>query len=339
MKGAVFEGKHRILVKDDFLKPEINSNGVLIKVKKVGICGTDVGSYETGGPNIPGKIIGHEFSGEIVEIGENVKKLKIGNRVTVNPQIPCNNCYYCNHDQENMCKLQNYSLGTTENGAMRNFINVKADRVHKLPYNVSYDGGAIVEPLSIALHAIQQSGFKVGDTAAVIGTGPIGLFVIQILRASGAKKIFALEPVESKQKIALELGADKVFKPILWNKIVRATDKIGPDHVYDCVGLSSTVTTSLSLIKKGGCITIIGMHDSSYEINNARLITINSITVKGTYGYSQDVYKTAISLLEQGKINIELIITNRITINEIPQMFEKLANPPHDELKVLVNFE
>jgi len=339
LKGAVFEGKHRILVKDDFLKPEINSNGVLIKVKKVGICGTDVGSYETGGPNIPGKIIGHEFSGEIVEIGENVKKLKIGNRVTVNPQIPCNNCYYCNHDQENMCKLQNYSLGTTENGAMRNFINVKADRVHKLPYNVSYDGGAIVEPLSIALHAIQQSGFKVGDTAAVIGTGPIGLFVIQILRASGAKKIFALEPVESKQKIALELGADKVFKPILWNKIVRATDKIGPDHVYDCVGLSSTVTTSLSLIKKGGCITIIGMHDSSYEINNARLITINSITVKGTYGYSQDVYKTAISLLEQGKINIELIITNRITINEIPQMFEKLANPPHDELKVLVNFE
>ena len=339
MKGAVFEGKHRILVKDDFLKPEINSNGVLIKVKKVGICGTDVGSYETGGPNIPGKIIGHEFSGEIVEIGENVKKLKIGNRVTVNPQIPCNNCYYCNHDQENMCKLQNYSLGTTENGAMRDFINVKAERVHKLPDNVSYDGGAIVEPLSIALHAIQQSGFKIGDTAAVIGTGPIGLFVIQILRASGAKKIFALEPVESKQKIALELGADKVFKPILWNKIVRATDKIGPDHVYDCVGLSSTVTTSLSLIKKGGCITIIGMHDSSYEINNARLITINSITVKGTYGYNQDVYKTAISLLEQGKINIELFITNRITINEIPQMFEKLANPPHDELKVLVNFE
>ncbi len=339
MKGAVFEGKHRILVKDDFLKPEINSNGVLIKVKKVGICGTDVGSYETGGPNIPGKIIGHEFSGEIVKIGENVKKLKIGNRVTVNPQIPCNNCYYCNHDQENMCKLQNYSLGTTENGAMRDFINVKAERVHKLPDNVSYDGGAIVEPLSIALHAIQQSGFKIGDTAAVIGTGPIGLFVIQILRASGAKKIFALEPVESKQKIALELGADKVFKPILWNKIVRATDKIGPDHVYDCVGLSSTVTTSLSLIKKGGCITIIGMHDSSYEINNARLITINSITVKGTYGYNQDVYKTAISLLEQGKINIELIITNRIIINEIPQMFEKLANPPHDELKVLVNFE
>jgi len=339
MKYVIFEGKQKMLIKDDLSKPDYGPDEVLLKIKKVGICGTDVGSYETGGPYIPGNIIGHEFSGEIIEMGEEVKKLKIGNRVTVNPQIPCNDCYYCNHDQENMCKLQNYTLGATENGAMRDYINVKAERVHVLPDNVSYESGAIVEPLSIVLQAVQESNFKIGDTAAVIGAGPIGLFIIQVLRVSGAKKIFVLEPVESKQKIALELGADKVFKPNLWNKIVRLTDKIGPDHVYDCVGLSSTVTTSLSLIKKGGCITIIGMHDSSYEINNARLMTINSITVKGTYGYTQDVYKTAISLLEQGKINVDLIITNRIGIDEVPQMFEKLANPPHDELKVLVNFE
>ncbi len=339
MKGVVFEGKHRILIKDDLVKPEINSDEVLIKVKKVGICGSDVGSYETGGPYIPGNIIGHEFSGEIVELGEKVKKLKRGDRVTVNPQIPCNDCYYCNHDRENMCKLQNYILGGTENGAMRDYINVKAERVHILPANISYEGGAIVEPLSIALHAILQSGFKIGDNAAVIGTGPIGLFVIQILRTSGANKIFALEPVESKQKKAIELGADKVFKPNLWNKIVRLTDKIGPDHVYDCVGLSSTVTKSLSLIKKGGCITIIGMHDSSYEINNVRLMTTNSITIKGTYGYTQDVYKTSLRFLERGRIKVEPIITNRIKFEEVPQMFEKLANPPHDELKVLVDFE
>ncbi len=335
----MFEGKHRITIKNDFLKPEINSDEVLIKVKKVGICGSGVGSYKTGGPYIPGNIIGHEFSGEIVEIGEEVKKLKIGSRVTVNPQIPCNDCYYCNHDQENMCKLQNYTLGATENGAMRDYINVKADRIHLLPDNVSYEGGATVEPLSIALHAIQQSGFRIGDTAAVLGAGPIGLFIIQVLKVSGAKKIFALEPVESKQKKALELGADKVFKPNAWNKIVRLTDKLGPDYVYDCVGLSSTVSTSLSLIKKGGCITIIGMHDSFYEIKNAQLLILNSITIKGTYGYTQDVYKTAISLLEQKKINVESIITNQIKIDEVPQMFEKLANPPHDELKVLVDFQ
>lgn len=339
MKGVIFEGKHKISIKDDLTKPEINPDEVLIKVKKVGICGTGVGSYESGGPYIPGNIIGHEFSGEIIEIGEKVKKLKIGNRITVNPQIPCNECYYCIHDQENKCKLQNYALGTTENGAMRDYINVKAERVHILPDNVSYENGAIVEPLSIAINAILESGFKIGDKAAIIGAGPIGLMVIQVLRVSGAQKIFVLEPVESKQKKAFDLGADKVLNPNAWNKIVRLTDKIGPDHVYDCVGLSSTVSTSLSLIKKGGCITIIGMHDSTYELKNAGLLTINSITIKGVYGYKQETFRTAISLLEQGKVSGELIITNRIKIEEVPQMFEKLANPPHDELKVIVDFE
>jgi 2-desacetyl-2-hydroxyethyl bacteriochlorophyllide A dehydrogenase len=339
MKGVFFEGKHKISIKDDLTKPEIKPDEVLIKVKKVGICGTGVGSYESGGPYLPGKIIGHEFSGEIVEVGEEVKKLKIGNRVTVNPQIPCHECYYCKHHQENMCKLQNYSLGTTENGAMRDFINVKAERVHILPDNISYENGAIVEPLSIAINAVQESGFKIGNNAAVIGAGPIGLFVIQVLKTAGAKNIFVLEPVESKRKKALELGVDKTFDPKAWNKIGRLTDKLGPDHVFDCVGLSSTVITSLSLIKKGGCITLIGMHSNSFEINNALLITTNSITLKGVYGYNQDIFKTAISLLEQGKVDGELVITNHIKIDAVPQMFEKLANPPHDELKVIVDFD
>jgi len=339
MKGVIFEGKHKISIKDDLKKPEINPDEVLIKVKKVGICGTGVGSYETGGPYLPGKIIGHEFSGEIVEIGENVSKIKIGNRVTVNPQIPCHECYYCAHYQENMCRLQNYSLGTTEHGAMRDYINVKAERVHILSDNVSYEDGAIVEPLSVAINAVQESGFKIGDTATIIGAGPIGLMVIQVLRASGAQKIFVLEPVESKQLKSIELGADKAFQPNAWNKIVRLTDKLGPDHVYDCVGLSSTISTSLSLIKKGGCITVLGMHDSTYELKNAGLLIINSITIRGVYGYKQETFRTAINLLEQGKVNGEAIITNRIKIEEVPQMFDKLANPPHDELKVIVDFE
>jgi 2-desacetyl-2-hydroxyethyl bacteriochlorophyllide A dehydrogenase len=339
MKGVIFEGKHKISIKDDLTKPEINPDEVLIKVKKVGICGTDVGSYETGGPYLPMKIIGHEFSGEIVEVGEKVKKIKIGNRVTANPQIPCHECYYCLHHQENMCKLQNYSLGTTEHGAMRDFINVKAERVHILPDNVSFENGAIVEPLSIAINAVQESGFKLGDNAAVLGAGPIGLFVVQVLKTAGAKSIFVLEPVESKQKKALELGADKAFDPKAWNKIVRLTNKLGPDHVFDCVGLSSTVSTSLSLIKKGGCITLIGMHSSSFEINNALLFTTNNITLKGFFGYNQDTFQTAISLLEQGEVDGESVITNHIKIDDVPQIFDKLANPPHNELKVIVDFD
>ena len=338
MKVAIFEGKEQIVIKDG-VKPEIKTDEVLIQVKKVAICGSDVGSYESGGPYLPGKIIGHEFSGVLVEIGENVKKLKEGMKVTVNPQIPCYECYYCLHDQENMCKLQNFAYGTTENGAMREYINVKAERVHILPDNVTYEEGATVEPLSVAVYAVQQSGFQLGQNAAVIGAGPIGLMTIQVLRSAGANKIYVLEPVESKQKIAMELGADKVFLPKAWNKIVRLTDRLGPDHVYDCVGLSSTFTTALQLIKKGGNITLIGIHASTLEVNNILLMTTNNISVRGVYGYNQDIYKTALNLYAQKKIRVDPMITNRIRLEQVPEMFKVLGNPPHDELKVIVDFE
>ena len=338
MKIVIFEGKEQLVVKDGD-KPDIKSDEVLIQVKKVGICGSDVGSYESGGPYLPGKIIGHEFSGELVQIGENVKKLKEGMKVTVNPQIPCFKCYYCLHDQENMCKLQNYSLGTTEDGAMREFINVRAERVHILPDNVTYEEGATVEPLSVAVYAVKQSGFQLGQNAAIIGAGPIGLMTIQVLRSAGANKIYVIEPVESKQKIAMEVGADKAFLPKAWNKIVRLTDRLGPDHVYECVGLSSTFTTSLQLIKKGGNVTLIGMHAKILEINNILLMTTNNISVRGVYGYNHDIFKTAINLYTQIKIRVDPLITNRIRLEQVPEMFKVLGNPPHEELKVIVDFE
>jgi len=338
VKIVIFEGKEQLVVKDGD-KPDIKSDEVLIQVKKVGICGSDVGSYESGGPYLPGKIIGHEFSGELVQIGENVKKLKEGMKVTVNPQIPCFKCYYCLHDQENMCKLQNYSLGTTEDGAMREFINVRAERVHILPDNVTYEEGATVEPLSVAVYAVKQSGFQLGQNAAIIGAGPIGLMTIQVLRSAGANKIYVIEPVESKQKIAMEVGADKAFLPKAWNKIVRLTDRLGPDHVYECVGLSSTFTTSLQLIKKGGNVTLIGMHAKILEINNILLMTTNNISVRGVYGYNHDIFKTAINLYAQKKIRVDPLITNRIRLEQVPEMFKVLGNPPHDELKVIVDFE
>jgi len=338
VKVAIFKGKEQVVIEDG-IKPEIESDEVLIQVKKVGICGSDVGSYESGGPYFPGKIIGHEFSGELVKIGDNVKKLKEGMRVTVNPQIPCYKCYYCLHDQENMCKLKNFAYGTTEDGAMREFVNVKADRVHTLPENVTYEEGATVEPLSVAIYGVHQSDFQLGQNAVVIGAGTIGLMTIQVLRNAGANKIYVIEPIESKQKTAMDLGADKVFLPKAWNKIVRLTDKLGPDHVFDCVGMSITFSTALNLIKKGSKITLIGMHASTLEINNILLMTTNNISVRGVYGYNNDIFKTAINLFAQKKIKIDPLITSRIRLEQVPEMFKVLGNPPHEELKVIIDFE
>ncbi|MHA1457742.1 MAG: zinc-dependent alcohol dehydrogenase [Promethearchaeota archaeon] len=222
---------------------------------------------------------------------------------------------------------------------MREYLNVKAERVHVLPDNVSFEQAALVEPISVALYAVKESEFQIGQTAAVIGAGPIGLFVIQVLKAAGADKIFVLEPVEFKQKKALEFGANKVFLPNAWKKISRKTNNIGPDHIYDCVGLSATFINSLNLIKNGGKITLIGMHANTFEIINILNMTTNNITVRGVYGYNQEIFKIAINLLEQGKILVDPLITKNIKLEEVPDIFEKLSKPEHDELKVIVELD
>ena len=336
MRGAYFSEVHKVEIRDDLPKPSIKPDEVLIKVKFCGICGTDVESYITGILESKKIILGHEFSGEIVEVGANVKKWKIADRVTANPNTPCWDCYECDRYNENMCRLAGTGLGLTRNGAQAEYIDVKEERLHLLPDSVSFEEGAMIEPLAIAVYAVQESGIKIGENATVLGAGTIGLFVIQVLRAAGVSKIFVVEPVESKQKKALEVGADEVMDPKKWSKINKLTDKIGPDHIFDCVGNPDSIMTSLQLVKRGGKITLIGIHAKPFETKGFMQLVLKNITLKGDFSYNQDSWKTAIELIEQKKINLAPIITKRIKLEEVPEMYEVLANPPHEEIKVLI---
>ena len=332
----MYNGVGKIEIIDDLPKPSIKPDEVLIKVKYCGICGSDIESFKKAGMIPPPTIIGHEFSGEIVEIGDNVKKLEIGKRVTVNPNIPCNNCYWCNRNQENMCKDAPKGLGTLTNGAMVDYINVRAERIHLLPNSISLEEAAVIEPLAVGIYSVEESGIKMGENAAVFGAGVIGLMTIQALKVAGAN-IHVLEPVESKHKIALELGADSVHNPKNWKKIQRLTNRIGPDHVFDCVGIGETISSAINLIRKGGHITLVGINPEAM-LKNLYSLTVFNISLRGIFAYVQDTFRTAINLLEKKKVNVKPLITKVIKIDEVPEMFEILANP-HDELKVLVEFE
>lgn len=162
---------------------------------------------------------------------------------------------------------------------------------------------------------------------------------LQALKAAGASDIFVLEPVEFKQKKALELGATEAFNPKYWNNIIRYTDKIGPDYIFDCVGNPDSLMTSLNLIKKGGKITLIGIHVESFEMKGLIRIPLRNITLRGIFGFTPDIFKASLKLIAENKVNGEAIVTNTIKIDEVPRMFEKLANPPHEEIKVLVEIE
>jgi len=339
MKGVVFVDKGNIVVKDDLPKPNLLPNEVMVKPKYCGICGSCIESYKYGGMYLPGIIIGHEFSGDVVQVGDNVKNLKVGDRVSIDPNTPCNDCYWCNRNQENMCRLTNYALGTTHNGGMAEFINVRSDHAHIMPDSMSYKAGATVEPLGNCLYGIQESGFKIGDNATIFGAGTIGLMTLQALKAAGASDIFVLEPVEFKQKKALELGATEAFNPKNWNKIIRNTGKIGPDYIFDCVGNPDTVMMSLNLVKRGGKITLIGIHVEPFEMKGLMRIPLRNITLRGVFGFTPDIFKASLKFIAEKKVNGEAIVTNTIKIDEVPRMFEKLAKPLHEEIKVLVEID
>ncbi len=334
MKGAYFTEVQKVEIREDLQKPTIEPDEVLIKIKNCGICGSDIGSYLTGAMESQQIILGHEFSGEIVEIGDKVKKWKLGDRVTANPNIPCLNCYWCDHGLETKCIL--HTIGITHDGALTEFLKVRADRLHHLPDSLSYEEGAMIEPLSNAIQALRSSGFRVGDSAAIFGSGPIGMMTIQALRAAGANNIFVIEPVETKQLLALKLGADHAFDSKRWGKIIRLTNKIGPDFVFDCVGLPVTIMNSMQLVKMGGTIMIIGMHPEPFEMKGFLQMTTKNITMKGMYLVDQVSFRVAIMLLEKKLVDVQSIITKCIKLDEVPKAFEELSSGLHDEIKVLV---
>ncbi|MFW9819346.1 MAG: zinc-binding dehydrogenase, partial [Candidatus Thorarchaeota archaeon] len=283
-----------------------------------------------------GTIIGHEVSGIITEIGEDVKKLKVGDKVTINPNLPCYDCFWCNQNQENKCKFAPRALGTLTHGAMVEFFNVNNERIHILPDSISLEEGALIEPLAVGIYSVQESGIRLGESAAVYGAGTIGLMTILALKVAGASNIFVLDPVESKQKMALELGATKAFNPQNWKKIQRFTDKIGPPHVYDCVGIKDTISSSIELTRRGGHITMVGMDPDIGVLKNFYSIAIKNITLRGIFGYNQDTFRTAIELLEQKRVDIKPLITKVIEIDEVPHAIESLAEQMHKDIKILV---
>ncbi len=333
MKGIFFKEPHNIVVRDDLPKPALAPDEVLVKVKNCGICGSDVESYEVGGMILKNLIIGHEYSGEIVEVGSLVgRKWKVGYRVTSDPNFPCMDCYGCLHGFENMCKLSR-GLGETMNGAMAEFVNIKADRLIELPESISFEEGAMVEPLAVAVYAVQESGIKVGETAVVFGTGTIGLLVIQVLKAAGASKVFAIEPIEPKQQLALKLGADYAFDPKSWGKINKIATV---DHIVDCVGVGDSIMTSLQLVRKGGKITLVGIHPMPFEFKGILMLTLKNITIRGIYAYLYDSLKTAVHLIEAKKVDVKSLITRKIKLEEAPKAFESLAKREHPDVKVMI---
>src|SRR6056297_1487017 len=311
-------------------KPEIQANEVLIRIKAVGICGSDVhGMGGSTGRRIPPIIMGHEAAGVIEQAGSQVDNFNPGERVTFDSTLYCGYCYYCRQGKINFCENRKvFGVACdeyTQPGAFAEYINVPAHILYRLPPEVSFQEGAMVEPLSVAVHAVEITPISIGDSAVVIGAGVIGLLTLQVLRSAGCSRVYVADIDEDRLKKAADLGAAETFntKNVQLNEeIVERTGKLGVDCAFDAVGLSETTNLVIYSLKKGGTATIIGNFAPKAELPLQYLVT-RQIRVQGSNASSGE-YPACIEMIKSGHITLEPLMSKVAPLSEGAVWFDKL---------------
>ncbi|WP_018758521.1 2,3-butanediol dehydrogenase [Paenibacillus terrigena] len=323
---------------------------VKIKVEWCGICGSDLHEYTAGPIFIPegaphpitGEkapiVMGHEFSGQVVEIGEGVSKVKVGDRVVVEPIYACGTCDACKSGYYNLCSTMGFLGLAGGGGGFSEYVAAEEYMVHKIPDSISYEQGALVEPSAVALHAVRQSKLKVGDKAVVFGAGPIGLLVIEALKASGAAEIYAVELSPERKQKAIELGAI-VIDPKEYDVVEEIHKRTGggADVAYEVTGVPPVLTQALNSTRIGGELMIVSIFEKEASIKPNNIVMMER-SIKGIIGY-RNVFPAVISLMAQGYFSAEKLVTKRIKLDEVVEEgFEALLREKN-QVKILVKAE
>jgi len=337
MKAAVWFGGKDIRIEDK-PKPEIKDDEVLINVKAASICGADLHAYKgLSKRRKPPLIMGHEFSGEVTQVGKKVKKLSKGDRVAVEPIISCGRCKPCKQGKRNVCENRRL-IGLHSSGAFAEYVAVPEIKCYKLPEKISFEEAALIEPLAVAVHAINITPIKKEDNIVIIGSGTIGLMVLQVARNINSGKIIVTGHRDYLLEEAKKLDANQVINTNE-NDPVKSIRSIynGADVVFEAVGRQDTVQQALSMLTSGGCVTIIGMLEDKMELDMLN-VTVKEIEIRGSYGYKSDDFKQALNLVSSGKIKVKPFITHVFQLKDIVKGFDALAGKKENVIKVVIKF-
>lgn len=330
-------------------EPVISQGKVKIKVQWTGICGSDLHEYAAGPIFIPVDqphylskdiapiIMGHEFSGEVVEVGEGVTKVKVGDPVVVEPILACGECAACKKGKYNICIHLGFHGLSGGGGGFSEYTMVDEKMVHKMPEGLSFEQGALVEPAAVALHSVRLSKIKAGDKAAVFGTGPIGLLVIEALRAAGASEIYAVELSEERAAKALELGASAVINPQNEDPVARIHELTngGVDVAFEVTGIPVVLKQAIDSTTFEGETIIVSIWESEASIQPNNIVLAER-TVKGIIAY-RDIFPAVMELMTQGYFPADKLVTKRIGLDDVvTEGFETLMKEKN-QIKILVN--
>lgn len=322
--------------------PEINDEEVLVRVAACSICGSDVHGYDgSSGRRIPPLIMGHEASGTIEKAGKRVTDFKPGDRVTFNSTVFCGKCFFCKRGEFNLCnygKVLGVSCGEYHiDGAMAEYIKVPEAILYHLPDKVTFEQAALVEPLSVAIHALKVSPVFMNDRVVVVGAGTIGLLIIQALKVAGCSEIIAIDLDEQKLKTALEVGATCVIQSQKENakdKVLEKTKGLGADLAFEAVGIAPTFKTAVDAVRKGGNVVMVGNVSKEIPLELQKCVT-RQIGLLGSCA-SAGEYDIGLSLIEKGLINLDNIISVVAPLSEGDKWFKKLHQAEPGIIKIVL---
>ncbi|KAB1642703.1 zinc-dependent alcohol dehydrogenase [Gulosibacter chungangensis] len=313
--------------------PVAGQNELLLKVEYCGICGSDI---HAGEPDFhPGTIMGHEFSATVVDLGPGATGFAVGDRVVVHPNAQvCGECEECRRGLTNLCAgVWKTATGLVRDGGLASFTTAKTGSTHKLPDSVDFATAALVEPLAVALHAVRRSGFAIGQTAVVLGAGPIGLLVTTLLAAAGASEITVVEPSPTRRKYALQQGAQYVIDPNAVDTVDHFDQAGQPDYVFECSGVAELVGIAIRIVRKRGVVTVSGFSRRPPQFAAADLLH-KEVSLMGSFIYTHE-FAEAISLLASGKIDARPLISGIVSLDEGLDAFAKMKSSP-DVVKLLI---
>jgi L-iditol 2-dehydrogenase len=336
MRALMYEGPWQMPLRN-IEAPVPAPDEVVVAVRAVGICGSDVHGF-TGstGRRTPGIVMGHEFAGSIASTGASVEGVQTGDRVIVQPLMTCGTCEMCMDGRPNVC-VNRTLIGMHAHGAYADAVRVPQRQLYRLPDSLTWEQGAMVEPLSVALHAVNRTPMDLMDTVVIVGAGTIGLLTVLAARFKGAGTIIVTDMSEHRLALAKQLGADLAINIATADPVAAVKDATGgkgADAAIEAVGITPTVQQALAATRIGGNITWIGNSAPEVTLNMQEVVT-REITIRGTYGFGEE-FGRVIAALEQGRIDVQPLIERVAPLEEGPNLIHDLAKGTLDVAKVVL---
>lgn len=333
MKAITYVGEEKLSLKDIDV-PQIANGEALVKVSYGGICGTDMMIYAGVHPRAQsGLVMGHEFSGEISEV-KGKSSFKSGDSVAINPIRSCGTCVPCKSGNYHICENLRY-IGIDLDGGFAEYVKIPIENLHTLSNQVKQDEAAVIEPLAVAIHTVVRSTFKVGDTVTILGAGPIGILIGIIAKLSGAAKVIISDISDYRLKVAASYGLHPVDakEKDLIEEVKETTKGIGSDVVFEVAGNQITADQMIGAIKTQGEIMVVSVYKKPPMIDLAKM-HFREISLSTTRCFSPKDFEAAIQFIEEGRIDIEGLISHRLPVESFEEGFQ-LVKKSTDSLKVL----